>query len=202
MSKLSPVFEIPNSEVFSDPECIFPKYTTSIINLASNTAQATRPKQVGKVTDLMKDFLADYDGSKDGVTCWKEWYLEHYPDRIDVAVNRIMPMINNMKEAIQLIDEEMVRAWVEDLVFKKTYEGLNIQSTILKKIAEMKHTTYRISRFDEESKGIDGYIGDTAVSVKPMSYKTKGMLKEQIDAKMIFYDKKKNYIEVQIDEPF
>ena len=43
----------------------------------------------------------------------------------------------------------------------------------------------------------------SCVSVKlGMSYKTKGMLKEQIDAKMIFYDKKKNYIEVQIDEPF
>jgi len=51
----------------------------------------------------------------------------------------------------------------------------------------------------EESNGIDGFIGDTPVSIKPITYKTKNMLQEEIDAILIFYDKKKDGINVMYD---
>jgi hypothetical protein len=50
----------------------------------------------------------------------------------------------------------------------------------------------------EESRGIDGFIGNTPVSIKPASYKSKNMLNEKIEAKMIFYSKKKDRIEVDL----
>ena len=34
----------------------FPKYTTQIMNLANQNAQGTRPKVVGQMTDLFKEF--------------------------------------------------------------------------------------------------------------------------------------------------
>ena len=34
----------------------FPKYTTQLINLASQNAQATRPAVVGQMTDLIQEF--------------------------------------------------------------------------------------------------------------------------------------------------
>lgn len=45
-----------------------------------------------------------------------------------------------------------------------------------------------------------GFIGDIPVSIKPITYRTKNMLSEQIDCKFIFYDKKKDGISVDISE--
>lgn len=84
--------------------------------------------------------------------------------------------------------------WVEDLVLVKAFVGLRIQEAVLKKVAKLKETTYRLSTAAEESKGIDGFIGESPVSVKPITYKTKNMLNEEIKAKIIFYEKKKDSV--------
>ena len=34
----------------------FPKYTTQLMNLANQNSQATRPKNVGRMTDLIQEF--------------------------------------------------------------------------------------------------------------------------------------------------
>ncbi len=87
----------------------FPKYVTQILNLANQNAQATRPKVVGQMSELIKEF--------NGKTLaeWENWYLERYPEAIDRATEKILNMIENFKEAIGKIDEDMVRQWVWDL---------------------------------------------------------------------------------------
>lgn len=44
----------------------FPKYTTQILNLANQNAQATRPKVVGQMSELIKEFtgrtLEEWEG--------------------------------------------------------------------------------------------------------------------------------------------
>lgn len=172
----------------------FPKYTTQIINLANQDSGGTRPRVVGQLSELIQ--RCPYKTYKE----WGEWYAEENPDAINDAVNKIMPMIENLKQAIVLIDETMVRAWVQDLVITKTFIGLNVQEGILKKVAEMKKLPYRLSNPDEESKGIDGYIGKVPVSIKPLSYKSKGMLREKIEVKMIYYEKGKDFIEIHIHD--
>jgi hypothetical protein len=77
---------------------------------------------------------------------------------------------------------------------------LRFQEAILKKGAEIKGTTYRLATPVEESKGIDGYIGDIPVSIKPYSYKVKASLPEHIEAKIIYYNKVKDGIEVDYTE--
>ena len=94
-------------------------------------------------------------------------------------------MIIKLQEAIKLIDKELVREWVKDLVLKKTFIGLRFQKSILIKIASLKGLSFRLATSDEESTGIDGYIGTIPVSIKPFTYKSKNMLSEQIDAKMV-----------------
>ncbi len=37
----------------------FPKYTTQLMNLANQNSQATRPRNVGQMTELIKDFDGD-----------------------------------------------------------------------------------------------------------------------------------------------
>ena len=96
------------------------------------------------------------------------------------------------------IDEAMVHRWVEDLVLVKTFIGLRFQEAILKKVAEQKGLTYRASTGEEESQGIDGYVGESPVSIKPDTYKAQALLlPESIDVGMIYYTKLKDGIALE-----
>ena len=102
----------------AEPGFEFPKYTTQIINQANQNNQATRPKVVGQMSDLIQKCpTKSYEG-------WKEWYLERYPDAIEEATDKAYEGVKNLREAIQYIDRDMVKAWVTDLVLTKTAEGL------------------------------------------------------------------------------
>ena len=94
----------------------------------------------------------------------------------------------------------MVEKWVKDLVIVKTYIGLGCHEVILKKGAELMGMDYRFSNSEEEVKGIDGYLGEIAVSIKPHSYKIKAALPEQIEAKVIYYKKSRDGIEIDFGE--
>ncbi|WP_457567875.1 MjaI family restriction endonuclease [Desulfurobacterium sp.] len=172
----------------------FPKYATQIINLANQNAQATRPKVVGQMSELIKEFT--------GRTLeeWENWYLKRYPDSIDKATKKILEMINNFRDVINQIDEHMIRQWVRDLVIVKTFIGLRFQEAVLKKIAEKFGTWYRLSTPEEESKGIDGYIGDIPVSLKPITYQSQKMLPEKIEVDIIYYEKQKDGLKITIPE--
>ena len=172
----------------------FPLYTTQLINLANQNAQGTRPRVVGQLTELIQECPErTYEG-------WKKWYLSKYPNAIKNATERINEMTDNLKNAIRLIDKPMIKKWVEDLVLEKTFVGLRFQEAILKKVASIKNTNYRLSEPKEESQGIDGFIGDIPVSIKPITYKTKDALKEEIKAKIIFYSKTKSGLEIDADD--
>lgn len=130
----------------------------------------------------------------------KDWYLEKKPKAIENATDKIMAMIGNFKDALSKIDKEMISKWVEDLVIIKTFIGLRFQEAILKKGAEIKGTTYRLTLPEDESKGIDGYIGSAPVSIKPETYKLKKEHIEHIGAKIIYYEKTDDGIVVDYSE--
>jgi hypothetical protein len=168
----------------------FPKYTTQILNLCSRNAQATRPSVVGKMSDLIQECpYRTYKG-------WRQWYLSRKPEAILEATKRIKKMLNNIKDALPLINDELIHEWVEDLVIAKSFTGLRCQQAILARLAKMKDTTSKIATPEEESKGIDGYIGRDPVSIKPDTYKSQQELPESIRIPIIYYEKLKNGIKV------
>ena len=126
---------------------------------------------------------------------WKEWYLKNYPDAIKRATQKVKAMVDNMKEAIRLIDDKMVEDWVEDLVITKTAEGLIIQEIIIEYIANKKREKWRLANPYEESQNIDGYIGEIPVSIKPITYLAKkSTVREAIYVDMIYYNKTDKYL--------
>ena len=176
----------------------FPKYTSQLINLANQNAQGTRPVVVGKMFDLFQEFLeSDEERNIDG---WRRWYLERYPDSFEKATNKIWEQVNNLRNAIELIDKEMVENWVENLIIYKTFNGLYVQKAILAFLANKKGTTYRLANAIEESHGIDGYVGDVPYSIKPDTYKYMERLSEVIDVKMIYYTKTKTGLKIEVEE--
>jgi hypothetical protein len=94
----------------------------------------------------------------------------------------------------------MVKTWVEDLIFNKTSEGLIIQEIILKEISQRLHTSYRTASMEEESKNIDGYIGEIPVQIKPDTYLAqKAIVKEKINVPIIYYKKTDKYLTIITD---
>lgn len=171
-----------------------PKYVPQLINLANQNAQGTRPRVVGQLSELFPAFLSET--THPTIDAWKRWYTERYPDAIDTATDKIYAGLENLKSAIELINRDMVKQWVMDLVIEKTFSGMYYQKAIIKRIAEIEGKSYRLSTPDEESVGIDGFIGNKPVSIKPITYNFMGRLNEVIDVKIIKYEEKKYGINV------
>ena len=172
----------------------FPKYSTQIINLANQNAQATRPRIVGQMSELIQEFSGKTIGE------WESWYLERYPDAIENATEKILEMVGNFREVMPKIGRDLVKKWVQDLVIVKTFIGLCFREAILKRAADIQGKPYRLANPGEEAEGIDGFIGKIPVSIKPETYKTKDSLHEKIDVGIIFYRKVKDGIIIQIEE--
>lgn len=178
--------------------CAFPKYTSQLINWANQNAHGTRPAVVGQMSDLFPAFLnSEEEKTVDG---WRSWYMKRYPDAFERAVDKIWAQVENLRNAIPLIDREMVQNWVEDLVIHKTFNGLYVQKAILAYLAQKNGTNYRLATPEEESKGIDGFVGDTPYSVKPDTYRAMGRLSETISVKMIYYVKTKTGLKIEVEE--
>lgn len=171
----------------------FPKYVSPILNLANRFAKGTIPEVVGQMTEIVKPFRKYEE--------WKEWYLKEKPDAIENAIKRISKIVNNFKKTIEKIDETMIRRWVEDLVLTKTFIGIRFQEAILKYLSLMSGKKYRLASPEEEAKGIDGFLENIPISIKPITYKLDGKrLQEKIQAKIIYYKKVDDGIEFYIDE--
>ena len=187
--KNSEVEQLSNASMYP-----FPKYTTMLINQINQTAQGTRPKVVGQMSELIQEF--------DGQTLeeWIEWYNERQPNAVEAATEKIYDQFVKQKEAMMLIDKDLIREWVKDLVYTKTFCGLRVQQAIISFIAGKLGKSWRLANKEEEAKGIDGYIGNTPVQIKSVTYKMENHLNEVIDVPIIYYEKKKDGLNIEFNE--
>ena len=150
----------------------------------------------------MSELFPEFVSQTEHVTIehWERFYEMQYPDAFNKATDKIYAQIENLRDAIQLIDRDLVQKWVEDLIINKTFNGMYVQKAILASLADLKDVDYRLATPDEEAKGIDGYVGGVAYSVKPDTYKTMNRLSETIDVKMIYYTKTKTGLKVEVED--
>ena len=183
------VAELSNAAIYP-----FPKYTTMLINQINQVAQGTRPKVVGQMSDLIQEF--------DGQTLeeWTNWYNERQPNAIESATDKIYAQFLKQKEAMMKIDKNLIREWVKDLVFNKTFCGLKVQQAIISSIAGKLNQSWRLATKEEESKGIDGYIGKKPIQIKSITYKLEKHLSETIDVPIVYYNKKKDGLVIEYNE--
>jgi hypothetical protein len=181
------------AETLEIPTTDFPKYSTPLLNLANQYAQGTRPKIVGQMSELIEEFPGD------GIEEWERWYTTRMPGAMDDAVDRVEEKVDTFRDVLDEIDRDMITRWVRDLVICKTYRGMRFQAAILKRIASEVKKDWRRATPEEEAHGVDGYIGTTAVSIKPDTYESMKQLQEEIDAVMVVYRKTRSCLEVEFD---
>lgn len=171
----------------------FPKYTSQIINWANQNAQGTRAKVVGQMSDLIQEF--------DGQTLeeWITWYDAKMPGAVDNATDKIFDMVEKIRAAAPSIDKEMVRNWVKDLIYTKTFCGLKVQQAVIAYIAQMLGRKWRLATKEEESKNIDGFIGDKPVQIKSSTYKLENVLGQAIGIPIVYYKKNKDGLLIEFE---
>ena len=57
--------------------------------------------------------------------------LKRHPSSSEEAARLTWNKLREQRQAMELITEEMVRDWIDDLVISKTFAGLSIQAGIL-----------------------------------------------------------------------
>ena len=122
------------------------------------------------------------------------------PNAISDATAKISALMVEIKKAMELIDDTLIENWVKDLVYNKTFCGLKVQQAIISYIANIYGKEWRLADKAEEAKGIDGFIGNIPVQIKAETYKQKGQLNEIIDVPIIYYEKKKDGLNIEFDQ--
>lgn len=169
-----------------------PKYSSQVINLANGYAKATRPDNVGQVSEDIKRFRDDETLSGYSNQDWINWHQNHYPNGIQKATDEAWAMFVKMRNSLNTVTKDDIRKWEEDFVYSKTYDGLMVQNAIITKIAnEIGSQNFRLATSEEERQGIDGFINDHPVQIKSETYDRTGKLhNEELQCVVVSYTKK------------
>ena len=153
-----------------------PKYTSGFINDVNGWSGGTKPENVGQVSELIKRFREEHPQGT--LEDWKTFHhtltdiqvlkgrgntkrFENvHMNGIEQGVHDIMAKMDEVKNNINQLTEKKVQSWLENLVYEKTYCGLEAQKLILKTIAENHHFDWILGSIEDERQGIDGYIID------------------------------------------
>lgn len=141
----------------------WPLYSTQLLNIAAQNAKAF--SYVGFVKDLWAQFRAT--GQPDTLEAWEAWYRNTQGmEGIDEATRRLCEMRDKMQ--LHHLSDELCRDYIEEVVFNKTHMGMGGESAAIQAAANYFKLPFSLSTTkQEESQGIDGYIGRVPVQVKP-----------------------------------
>lgn len=181
----------------------FPKYTTYLINQASQTAQATRPSVVGQLSNEYPNYAkeCEVNGVTPTLEGWREYHTSKFPDALSKSTLRINEMISNFKAAIDQIDEALVLEWVKDLLYEKTFYGFNVEATIKLYLVD-RGVTVVDSTPEDESKNIDLYINDRPYQIKPKSLGHRQSVASYIAIPIIIYEETDKGIIIEFEDDY
>lgn len=166
----------------------YPRYTTKIMNLACHTSQATNRSSVGSLDEILEEFEAEHpDGTFED---WVEYYNKRYNGEVKVqrAAKKTYDMVENMREAIDLITYDMVEQWVEDLILYKSYMGFDAREVIIPKLGRELQVSSRLAGPEEMAEGISGYLGEQPICLRSTKHDKGPAMYEDTDIPVVYYE--------------
>ena len=98
-------------------------YIGSVINLGNSFSQATRPRNVGQMSDLIQEYREV--AGRPTVEGWESFYDQKIgSDKIDVAADKIWEYVQRIRENLNSLNRDDVKNWTKDLIIDKTFSGL------------------------------------------------------------------------------
>ncbi len=126
-------------------------------------------KQIGSLYDLFM-----YHRPKN-ISTWRKLVEKEYGEDIQIQIDNMTSRLLKMttffssRPAKRKTRKEM-ESYAYNFLIINTFYGFVFQFGSLQCVAKKLKLSYRFGTDDEDSKGIDGYIGKKAVNVKPFSY--------------------------------
>lgn len=143
----------------------FPLYTKPILNIATQNSKATQKKIVGSMKEQFSEFLKQGGVS---LSDWEEWYMANGGQKkINDATDKLYSMLVKMPVDKSIFTRDLANQYIEELVFNKTHYGMSGEYHSVVAAANYFNVRYRFSTAEEESQGIDAWIDNRPVQVKP-----------------------------------
>lgn len=185
----------------------YPKYLKPILNLIINISQINHKKNIGNIVQMFEDAVLE----NDGLLSRNEWkiYLKknHAPfkdENIELSVDKCNSLLLQIYCMIGEIlhngqSKDFIRDYINNLYFDGSYDGLSIQMQIINHLKEYNYKVTQATSL-EESQGIDVWIDNIPVQIKPKSYKFKdGQCNVKNTVFTIFYEKNINGFTLDCD---
>lgn len=150
--------------IIKDNRREWPKYSKQLLNIATANSKATHNKIVGSMKELWLKMRGQ--GIRGTLENWTEFYNKEWGEAgLKVAGKKVYAMLQKMQ--IVWISEKLCIEYIKELVYNKTCMGLGGEERAIQVAAGYFKLPYRFSTAAEEKMGIDGWIGNKPVQVKP-----------------------------------
>ncbi|MFC6764779.1 MjaI family restriction endonuclease [Natrinema soli] len=175
-----------------------PKYTFYAMNNAVKYSSANRKPLVGDISKIHEEFEEKHpDGDFND---WQNYYYNHYDgrERLDEATEEAYDMFLTIRAAIDQIDREDVREFVEGLVLNGTYSNRNAREAIIEKVVESRSECDRLGP-SEGPDQCDLRLGDRFVSIQPEEMSDESVFKDRDDVVVFYFSENEGDNGLQID---
>lgn len=159
-------------EVFQRRRRVWPKYSTQLLNIAAQNAKAFDKNHLGAVVNAFQKMRES--GKPGTLSNWESYYNENFgEERILTAGKKIHDKLIQMQ--IHWISLDMCIDYAKEVTYNKTHMGSAGQEMAVEVAAKYFEKEFRWPTIHEDTAlGIDAWIGDIPVQVKPQDSAFKG----------------------------
>lgn len=175
-----------------------PKYTFYAMNNAVKYSSANRKPLVGDISEIYEEFEEKHpNGDFDD---WKNYYYNYYDgrERLDEATEEAYDMFLTIRAAIDQIDQEDVREFVEGLVLNGTYSNRNGRDAVIEKVVESISECGRLNP-GEGPDGCDLRLGNRFVSIQLEEIREESVFENRDDVVVFYFSENEGDNGLQID---
>lgn len=196
----------------------WPFYTTSYLNIVSNTGHATRASTIGSLKNLWNTLKKDLGENEERIPTSKDWfeYLDNHDGagKVEIATEKMYNQFVKQDDIFWIErkfpgeDPRYVcRQYVTELIYHKTALGHAFEEQSLIRVANEYGVAYRSSNSIEEKQKFDGFLVNAEgndimpVQVKPHDYFGRDRYHVEYDQTgilIVTYDKDKKPLKITI----
>lgn len=185
------------------------KYQPEFLNIVNKHGHGNDADIVGMVSQVIKEYRKTTKAPT-----LKGWIDYHGKlkdiEGIEAGVEKNWKQFEKMKDAINAINKDTIRYWLKNLVYNKTFAGLQAQDMLLadvaKRISKEKGESYSYDNgdADDERAQIDGYIiapdgKKCGLQIKSDSYRSHNTVEGNAPVPYVYYELKEDGLYYNFD---
>jgi hypothetical protein len=169
----------------------WPKYSTQLLNVAGQNAKIFDSAKVGHAKETWLEMRGK--GIRGTFENWCNFYnSKPFVNNIPGQAQKLYEMIQKMQ--VGGISLEMCEDYIKEVIYNKTHMGMAGEEMAVEAVGQHLNKPVRFSTAEEESQGIDGWVGEIPVQVKPNDSVFKGHVHNHPDRErvlLVTYEAKK-----------